>query len=543
MPAFLRCFPADFATVLATVLASGPPPAATTSPTATRSLPQHSLLARPTAAPHKHVNAARNVLANPETHAMTCRREREGRGPEAPTQHPPATIITLARFFHPVAVAKPRPLPYSGRVLLKFVTRLEDSFYSGTARVLRRSGWRPEVLGFGGLGTTDGARVIARVLMAPTPFEEKFEAWVKTSGMPTLQEISEAMDRAHVPAAELFKDAIGTDEADPQVPTSSTARGERGWRQFLDAQIPYHPVLVQLGDARKVVRADRGGYVDVPLRGHGLKPGWHEASVQALDSVAFERGEKRVRASRPASVPVRIVARFETHGLVSDVDDTVMISWLPRPLVAAKNAFISYVSSRQAVPGMARFLQTVAVALGVSSAQAKSASARGELTAADQGADWVQLRSVPVVYLSTGAWNVAPGLRRFLARGAFPFGLPLMTDWGPSQTGWFRSGREHKRSQLRLLARFFPWVKWVLVGDDGQHDPTIYAEFAREFPNQVAAICIRTLTPAEQVLSHGGPTPQERLGEVFADVPPSVPIFIGEDGHALLRSVRSHGLL
>lgn len=428
-------------------------------------------------------------------------------------------------------------------MLLKFVTRLEDAFYTGTARVLRRAGWRPEVLGFGGLGTTDGARVIARVLMAPTPFEEKIQAWVKTSRMPPLQEISTAMDRANVPGAELFKDAVGTDEVDPQVPTSSTARGERGWRQFLDAQIPYHPVLIELGNTRKVVRADRGGYVDVALRGHGLKPGWHEATIQALDPVGFQRGDKRVRTSRPARVPVRIVARFETRGLVSDVDDTVMISWLPRPLVAAKNAFISYVSSRQAVPGMARFLQTVTVALGVSSAQAVAACSRGEVPAADRGANWAQLRSIPVVYLSTGAWNVAPSLRRFLMRGAFPFGLPLMTDWGPSQTGWFRSGREHKRTQLRLLARFFPWVKWVLVGDDGQHDPTIYAEFARDFPHQVAAICIRTLTPAEQVLSHGGPTPQQRLGEVFAGVPSSVPLFIGEDGHALLRHVRSGDLL
>lgn len=427
-------------------------------------------------------------------------------------------------------------------VLLKFITRLEDTFYTGTARVLRRAGWRPEVLGFGGIGTTDVARVIARVLMSPTPFEKKFEEWVKASGAPTLQALSDALERDGGPASEIWREAIGMDEADPQVPTSSTARGERGWRQFLDAQIPFHPVLIRLGKARQVVRADRGGYIDVAVSGHGLAPGWQQATVQALDPVAYQRGDKRVRASRPVSVPVRIVSSAETHGVVSDVDDTVMISWLPRPLVAAKNAFISYVSSRQAVPGMAQFLKAVAVTFGTSDRLAQSTS-RAVPSAAGGSASPSDLRLVPVVYLSTGAWNVAPSLRRFLMRGSFPFGLPLLTDWGPSQTGWFRSGQEHKRSQLRSLAHIFPWLKWVLVGDDGQHDPAIYAEFAQEFPSQVAAICIRTLTPAEQVLSHGGPTPQERLGEVFAKVPTAIPIFIGEDGRSLWRSARAGGLL
>jgi phosphatidate phosphatase APP1 len=44
-------------------------------------------------------------------------------------------------------------------------------------------------------------------------------------------------------------------------------------------------------------------------------------------------------------------------------------------------------------------------------------------------------------YLSTGAWNVAPAVRRFLGRHGYPQGPMLLTDWGPTNTGWFRSGR------------------------------------------------------------------------------------------------------
>ena len=74
-----------------------------------------------------------------------------------------------------------------------------------------------------------------------------------------------------------------------------------------------------------------------------------------------------------------------------------------------------------------------------------------------------------------------------------------MTDWGPTNTGWFRSGQEHKRAALHRLAREFPHIRWILVGDDGQHDPRIYGDFARDRPDLVEAIAIRELTPAEQV--------------------------------------------
>ena len=101
----------------------------------------------------------------------------------------------------------------------------------------------------------------------------------------------------------------------------------------------------------------------------------------------------------------------------------------------------------------------------------------------------------PIVYVSTGAWNTAPHLGRFLKRHGYPLGPLLLTDWGPTNTGWFRSGQEHKRACLHRLANEFPNIRWVLVGDDGQHDPKIYGDFAEDRPDRVEAIAIRELTP------------------------------------------------
>jgi phosphatidate phosphatase APP1 len=119
----------------------------------------------------------------------------------------------------------------------------------------------------------------------------------------------------------------------------------------------------------------------------------------------------------------------------------------------------------------------------------------------------------PVIYLSTGAWNVAPTLTRFLSRNLYPAGSLLLTDWGPTHDRLFRSGRQHKHDNLERLAAEFPKLKWLLIGDDGQHDEELYGDFARAHPKNVAAVCVRQLSTSEAVLAGGRSTPPNALAE------------------------------
>ena len=219
-----------------------------------------------------------------------------------------------------------------------------------------------------------------------------------------------------------------------------------------------------IGDVRIPVRADRGGYIDVRVRNPGLPPGWHSVTLEG------EGGSS-------ALASIQVIADDVDFGIVSDIDDTILSTWLPRPLVAAWNSFVLTEQARQAVPGMARLYQ--------------------QLLAAHPGA--------PIIFVSTGAWNTYPMIQRFAARHGIPQGAMLLTDWGPTNTGWFRSGTDHKRRCLRELARDLPQIRWLLVGDDGQHDPDLYAEFASLQPGHVRARAIRQLTPGEHALAHGLP--------------------------------------
>ncbi len=316
--------------------------------------------------------------------------------------------------------------PQSARPHL--AVRLEDRILGISTGALRRRNWLPQVVPYTGYGSTSWLRILGRVLLAPP----------------------DAPDDPSTPGRQ------------PVTPPEI-----RGWRRFLTAQVPGEIVRVRIGDHEHELITDRGGYVDAVVRAR-LGPGWHD-----LPMWCGGRSPRRAR--------VLVAADDARLGLVSDVDDTVMVTSLPRPLIAAWNSFVLRESARRVVPGMAELYGRILLA----------------------HPDTV------VVYLSTGAWNVAGPIRRFLARNGYPEGPLLLTDWGPTNTGWFRSGQEHKTAALRRLAREFPGVRWLLVGDDGQHDPQIYADFAAEHPGHVAAIAIRQLTAAQRVLSHGSPLPAE----------------------------------
>jgi len=325
---------------------------------------------------------------------------------------------------------------------------VEDRWNAALAKVLARRGWRHLVLPHVGYGGAGFLRVFARVVYAP---------------------------------------------AGTRPPGTDAALQRRGWRNFLTAEALGVPVTVTVGRERHEAVTDRSGNLDVRLPNPGLGPGWHQVTVETAVSVA-------------APARVLVVDESVEFGIVSDIDDTVLRTLLPRPLLAAYHTLVLQEQARSPVPGMAHLY--------------------AEILDAHPGA--------PTVYVSTGAWNTAGTLRRFLARNGFPEGPLLLTDWGPTNTGWFRSGRDHKRGCLRDLAADFPRIQWLLVGDDGQNDPAIYGEFARAHPDRVRAVAIRELSLGQQVLAHGTPIPRAGV----PDDGPGVPEVRGPDGVALAERLR-----
>ena len=328
--------------------------------------------------------------------------------------------------------------------------RIEDAVHKLVERRLRRTGWRTNIIAYTGYGAPGWARVMCRVLLGR-----------------------------------------------PDTRQRGRLEKVRGWRSFTTLPAKHVTVTIETGGVVHEAQADRSGFIDTTVEAD-LPPGWGSVRLSMPDA-------------EPVEAPVRILDPEVRFGILSDIDDTVMVTALPRPLLAAWNTFVLDEHARAAVPGMAVLYE--------------------RLVTAHPGA--------PVFYLSTGAWNVAPTLTRFLSRHLYPAGPLLLTNWGPTQDRWFRSGREHKRATLARLAKEFPDVRWLLVGDDGQHDPEIYREFAAAHPDNVAGVAIRRLSPTQSVLAGSLPAPAGRsssgpIGQKWLSAP---------DGAGLWKLLREADLV
>lgn len=326
--------------------------------------------------------------------------------------------------------------------------RLEHRFHAWRERRARKRGRTASVTPFPGYGGDGWVRVLGRVLILPR---------VRTTETGTYARV-------------------------------------RGWRSFLGVPIGHAQVEIRAAGHTHTVTADEGGVIDTVIEAD-LEPGWQTVTLT-------------VEGRKPVDARVFIVGPDVRFGVVSDVDDTVMVTALPRPLIAFWNSFVVDEHARLPVPGMAVLLERLAR----------------------------EQAGAPVVYLSTGAWNVTPTLTRFLSRHLFPQGAMLLTDWGPTHDRWFRSGREHKLTNLRRLATEFPQVKWLLIGDDGQHDDAIYTKFTQEHPDSVAAVAIRRLSPTEAVLAGGRNSVDDHSAA-------GVPWVTASDGAGLLDRLTDVGVI
>lgn len=369
---------------------------------------------------------------------------------------------------------------------------LFEAFSGIQSAYLSAAKWRPGTQGYGGYGSVREARVLGRVLMTRSSAAREWLAQ------------------------------------------------RRGWRQFFDTQVPRHPVLVQVGDAVRIIETDLGGYIDLHVTGHNLPPGWQNARVHLInrsdwrkhraqllesqdpeniriDSLARTARCLRVRIDAGHLIPIRIISDEEKVGIASDIDDTILVSMVPHKLLALRYALVDRVSTRQAVPGMAYFLNKT-------QEQLRSFSPSGH-RAVDA--------PPPFIFVSTGAWNTVPVLRQFLSRSGFPQSTTLLRAWWFSAQGPPSRGPSFKLSQFADITRMLPHMKWILVGDNGQHDPEIYAEFAKRWPNQLAAVAIRTLGPLEHLSAHGSISQITRIDS--SELPGGVPLIFGEDGYQLMQ--------
>lgn len=158
------------------------------------------------------------------------------------------------------------------------------------------------------------------------------------------------------------------------------------------------------------------------------------------------------------------------RGIISDIDDTILITHATRVgkkfwLSISKNAY-----TRRPFPGVSKFYKAL-----------------------------IQEDKHPVFYVSSSDWNLFDLIRDFLNYREIPAGPILLKDLHVNLRNIWKSGggnHNHKLEKIKMLMELYPGMKFILIGDSGQHDPELYAEVIRDYPGRVEAVYIREIKPA-----------------------------------------------
>jgi len=271
----------------------------------------------------------------------------------------------------------------------------------------------------------------------------------------------------------------------------------RSWRTFMEtvawfttSEVPGVPVEVISEVARAHTVTDEEGYL--------------EARVRVAPPSQARVGLKLTARRAPDTVATAYAVPAGDRPLVvSDIDDTVLITGVKERLKMVGRTLVGDPTDRQVVDGMPALLRGLAA-------------------------------GAPVFFVSTSPWNLYQRLVDTLAHHGVPSGPLLLTDWGfGSKQMLVRPALEYKVETIAGLLADFPGRTAVLVGDSGQHDLEAYLAIAESHPGRVRAILIREVP---------GLVPRDHEPDQARAAAAGVTLCVGEPA-ALTEVAARHGLL
>ena len=202
-----------------------------------------------------------------------------------------------------------------------------------------------------------------------------------------------------------------------------------------------------------------------------------------------------------------VMAKF---GIISDIDDTILhtgvTSFLKWKVI--HNSFFRNAHNRISLEGAPQFYR--------------------DLHKGKKGNE-----QNPIFYLSNSPWNLYQYLQTFLQVNDFPKGPILLRDFRTPFDKTLRPEKPHKQKEIINILKTYPRLKFILIGDSGEHDPTIYTEIAAQFPDRILAIYLRSVKHRKKM---------ERVQSIVDNFE-TVPVLSVESSKEAEEHARVHGFI
>ncbi len=241
-------------------------------------------------------------------------------------------------------------------------------------------------------------------------------------------------------------------------------------KRFSSDEIPHVKVSAELLGKKLVTETDELGFFDFHFyfpdkEKELLTKKWHVVHFNLLDEIV--ENQPHVYATGE----VLIIPPEQPRVIISDIDDTVLISHSTQTFRKLRLMLFKNALTRSPFPGVSKFYQALSA-----------------------GKD--KQEDNPLFFVSSSEWNLYDLLEDFFSFNHIPKSVIFLRKLNYSIYKFWKSGggnHEHKYEMIKRLIEFYPNQQFILIGDSGQRDPIIYTKIAKEFPGRIESIYIRKI--------------------------------------------------
>lgn len=254
-------------------------------------------------------------------------------------------------------------------------------------------------------------------------------------------------------------------------------------KRFETDEIKHTELIIKMGgDKLFYAKTDKHGYFLLDekvesITNYANEEGW----VKFEFSFQEEHLKRRIQSNNKFPGEMLIPSKGASFGVISDIDDTILHTGLTSILKwrVIINTFFTSARKRLPLKGAPEFYH--------------------ELHRGKSGND-----SNPIFYVSHSPWNLYRYIKYFLKMNNFPKGPIVLRNFPSPFSKKVKYEKPQKQKEIVNLLKTYPNLKFILIGDSGEHDPDIYLEIAETYPDRILAIYLRSVNHKKKMLRVSG---------------------------------------
>ncbi|WP_034043163.1 App1 family protein [Wocania ichthyoenteri] len=284
------------------------------------------------------------------------------------------------------------------------------------------------------------------------------------------------------------------------------------WKRFETDEIKHTELMIKMGDDNFFyTKTDNKGYFLLDEQVDDISKYINEEGWIKLEfSYREEHLTRPIQSENRFPGEMLIPSEKATFGVISDIDDTILHTGLTSVLKwrVLINTLLTSAGKRLPLEGAPEFYHLLH--------QGKTGN-----------------EANPMFYVSHSPWNLYRYLNYFLKKNNFPKGPIILRNFPSPFSKKKKNEKPQKQKEIINLLKTYPNLKFILIGDSGEHDPDIYLEIAETYPDRILAIYLRNVNHKKKML---------RVTGLYKSYK-TTPALLIESSKQAIEHARKHGFI